>query len=48
MIALYLASNELLVNDFVKYGVLEEMTGKPRSRVFVFKEYMMIFARKGE
>jgi len=38
----------LLVNDFVKYGVLEEMTGKPRSRVFVFNEYMMIFARKGE
>ncbi|MFQ5345739.1 MAG: Fic family protein [Mariprofundus sp.] len=38
----------LLVNDFVKYGVLQEMTGKPRSRVFVFKEYMVIFARKGE
>jgi len=38
----------LLVNDFVKYGVLEEMTGKPRSRVFVFKEYMMIFSQQGE
>ncbi len=38
----------VLVNDFVKYGVLEEMTGKPRSRVFVFNEYMMIFERKGE
>jgi len=37
-----------LVNDFVKYGVLEEMTGKPRSRVFVFKEYMMIFSQQGE
>ena len=38
----------LLVKDFVKYGVLEEMTGRPRSRVFVFKEYVMIFSRKGE
>jgi len=38
----------LLVNDFVKYGVLKEMTGKPRSRVFVFNEYMIIFGRKGE
>jgi len=37
-----------LVNDFVKYGVLEEMTGKPRSRMFVFKEYMMIFSQQGE
>jgi len=37
----------ILVNDFVKYGVLEEMTGRPRSRVFMFKEYIMIFSRQG-
>jgi Fic family protein len=37
----------LLVSDFVKYGVLEEMTGKPRSRVFLFKEYISIFSRQG-
>ena len=32
-----------LINDLVKYGVLEEMTGKRRNRVFLFKEYLMIF-----
>ncbi len=37
-----------LVNDFVKYGVLQEMTGKARGRIFVFKEYMRIFAGEGE
>lgn len=34
-----------LVNDLVKYGVLEEMTGKRRNRVFWFKAYLMIFRR---
>ncbi|NOQ64175.1 MAG: Fic family protein [Methyloprofundus sp.] len=34
-----------LINDLVKYGVLEEMTGKRRNRVFWFKEYLMIFRR---
>jgi len=38
----------LLVDDFVKYGVLEEVTGKPRSRVFIFKKYLMIFSQQGE
>lgn len=38
----------LLVNDFVKYGVLEEITGKSRSRIFSFKEYISIFSRQGE
>ncbi len=32
-----------LVNDFVKYGVLQEITGKKRNRAFLFKEYLMIF-----
>ena len=32
-----------LVNDFVKWGVLIEMTGKQRNRVFLFENYVMIF-----
>lgn len=32
-----------LVNDFVKYGVLDELTGKQRNRVFVFTEYVSAF-----
>jgi Fic family protein len=32
-----------LINDLVKYGVLYEMTGKRRNRVFWFKDYMIIF-----
>ena len=35
-----------LINDLVNYGVLEEMTGKRRNRVFWFKQYLMIFRRK--
>jgi len=34
-----------LVNDFVKYGVLHEMTGKQRNRIFWFKEYVVIFSK---
>ncbi len=32
-----------MVNDFVKYGVLNELTGKRRNRMFLFTEYFMIF-----
>lgn len=32
-----------LVNDFVKYGVLHELTGRRRYRAFWFKDYIMIF-----
>jgi Fic family protein len=35
-----------LVNDFVKYGVLDELTGKQRNRIFWFKDYFVIFNRK--
>ena len=35
-----------LVNDFVKYGVLHELTGKQRNRVFLFNEYFMIFKQR--
>jgi len=37
-----------LVNDFVKYGVLHERTGKQRNRMFWFKEYIMIFKKGGD
>lgn len=37
-----------LVNDFVKQGVLHELTGRSRNRVFGFKEYLAIFDRRGE
>lgn len=32
-----------LINDFVKRGVLIEMTGRQRNRIFLFEEYIMIF-----
>ena len=35
-----------LVNDFVQHGVLHELTGKQRYRMFWFKEYFEIFARE--
>lgn len=35
-----------LVNDFVQHGVLHELTGKQRYRMFCFKEYFEIFARE--
>ncbi len=35
-----------LVNDFVKYGVLKELTGKRRNRIFWFKDYIMIFKKE--
>jgi len=37
-----------LVNDFVKYGVLVELTGKQRNRLYLFQEYFMIFKRQDE
>lgn len=35
-----------LVNDFIKYAVLSELTGKQRNRIFWFKEYVLIFNQK--
>ncbi len=35
-----------LVNDFVKHGVIHELTGKRRNRTYVFREYLMIFKRQ--
>jgi len=35
-----------LVSDFVKYGVLHELTGNRRNRTFLFRDYVMIFSRQ--
>lgn len=32
-----------LVDDLVKYGVLSEITGQQRNRLFVFKDYLALF-----
>ncbi|EIJ34788.1 Fic family protein [Thiothrix nivea] len=34
-----------LVEDMVSYGVLAEITGQRRNRLFVFREYLALFAR---
>lgn len=34
-----------LVNDFVKHDVLYELTGKQRNRLFMFRDYILIFSR---
>ncbi|GMR05756.1 MAG: Fic family protein [Gammaproteobacteria bacterium] len=36
----------MLVNDFVKRGVLENLSGKQRNRIFWFKDYISIFNQK--
>jgi Fic family protein len=38
----YKASNDL-VSDFIKAGILKEMTGQRRNRIFVFDEYLNLF-----
>lgn len=38
----YKAANDL-VSDFVRAGILKEMTGQSRNRVFIFKEYVELF-----
>lgn len=37
-----------LINDFVKHGVLSELTKRRRNRIYWFKEYMTIFLRDGD
>ncbi|VAW57140.1 hypothetical protein MNBD_GAMMA07-901, partial [hydrothermal vent metagenome] len=37
-----------LVNDFVKYGILYELTGKQRNRMYLFKDYFMIFKQQDQ
>lgn len=35
-----------LVSDLVKYGVLMEITGQRRNRLFIFNDYIALFRRK--
>lgn len=37
-----------LVDDFVKYGVLVELTGRQRNRLYLFQEYFLIFKRQDD
>ncbi len=37
-----------LINDLVKHGILTEITGQQRNRLFVFHEYLSLFAEKRE
>ncbi|UZW57286.1 hypothetical protein NUH86_21450 [Sphingobium sp. JS3065] len=32
-----------LINDLIAYGILAEMTGRQRNRLFVFREYLDLF-----
>lgn len=32
-----------LINEFVRVGILKEMTGQNRNRIFVFEEYLALF-----
>ncbi|MCF6211537.1 MAG: Fic family protein [Gammaproteobacteria bacterium] len=34
-----------MVDDFVKHGILNELTGRRRNRTFCFSEYVLIFSR---
>ena len=38
-------SSYKLLDDFIKLGILREITGNRRNRIFVFKEYFEIFNR---
>jgi len=35
-----------MVDDFVKYGILKELTGKRRNRTFWFAQYIIIFSNQ--
>lgn len=47
LLGLQVNTASTLVSDFVKYDVLQEMTGKQRNRIFLFKDYFMIFKKQG-
>jgi Fic family protein len=40
-----LVSSYKLINDFIAYGILHELTGAKRNRLFIFQEYFSIFKR---
>ena len=35
-----------LVKDFTQLGILKELTGRKRNRLFIFEEYFQIFVNK--
>lgn len=39
----YKASNDL-IKDFLAHGILKEITGKSRNRIFVFEKYISLFS----
>lgn len=43
MLGLQHNSATSLVNDFVKHGILYELTGKQRNRIYWFKDYIAVF-----
>ena len=34
-----------LIDDFVRMGILKELTGQKRNRLFIFEEYVRLFKR---
>jgi len=42
---LSLVSSYKMIDDFMKQGILKEMTGNKRNRIFVFEEYFSIFKK---
>jgi Fic family protein len=35
-----------LINDLIKHGILTEITGQQRNRLFIFHEYLSLFSRQ--
>ena len=38
----------MMVNDFVTFDILYELTGKQRNRIFYFRDYITVFSQHGE
>jgi Fic family protein len=38
-------SSQILINDFVKLGILQEITGQKRNRMFVFEDYLALLRK---
>jgi len=34
-----------LIDDFVKLGILRELTGQRRNRLFIFQDYVRLFKK---
>ncbi len=39
------ATANALINDFASYGILKEITGNRRNRLFIFEDYIQLFRR---